>query len=169
MERVVVPDGGNVNAYTGAFFRVPDENGYVMDLASQSIGLGLAEGIGAAVARPDRLPVVATGDGSLLMNIVELETAMRLGLGLLVVVYNDNAYGAEIHIFHDVEERDIVRFPDTDIAAIARGYGCDAITVRALRDLEPLRDWLAGPRNRPFVIDAKIEGFPSPVMELDMH
>ncbi|WP_345752077.1 thiamine pyrophosphate-binding protein [Microbacterium rhizophilus] len=169
LERVVVPDGGNVNAYAGAFFRVPDENGYVLDLASQSIGCGLAEGIGAAIARPDRLPLVATGDGSLLMNAVELETAARLGLGLLVLVYDDAAYGAEVHIFHDSDQKETVVFPDVDIAAIARGYGCEAITVRALADLAPLDVWLDGPRDRPFVIDAKIEGFASPLMIQDMH
>ena len=169
IERIVVPDGGNVNAYGGAFYRVPDERGYVIDLASQSIGMGLACAIGAGVARPDRLPIVATGDGSFLMNLVELDTAMRLGLGLVVVVYNDSAYGAEVHIFHDDPRQDLVRFPDTDIAAIARGYGCEAITVRSLRDLAPLKGWLAGPRDRPLVIDAKIEGYASPVMELDMH
>jgi len=169
IERVLVPDGGNVNAYSGAFFRVPDENGYVIDLASQSIGLGLAEGLGAAVARPDRLTFVATGDGSLLMNAVELETAVRLGLGMLILVYNDSAYGAEVHIFHDDTQKETVTFPETDIASIARGYGCEAITVRSLEDLEPLKAWLAGPRERPFLIDAKIEGFPSPVMEMDMH
>ncbi|MCU1438873.1 MAG: thiamine pyrophosphate-binding protein [Naasia sp.] len=169
IERVVIPDGGNVNAYGGAFFRVPDENGYVLDLASQSIGCGLAEGIGAALARPDRLPVVATGDGSLLMNAVELETAVRLQLGMLIVVFNDNAYGAEVHIFADVPQKETVTFPETDVAAIARGYGCEAITVRALDDLTPLQAWLDGPRNRPFVIDAKIEGFASPLMKQDMH
>jgi len=169
LERVVVPDGGNVNAYSGAFFRVPDENGYVIDLGSQSIGLGLAEGIGAAVARPDRLPLVATGDGSFMMGHVELDTAVRLGLGLLVLVYNDDAYGAEVHIFSKETQKETVLFPDTDIAAIARSYGCEAITVREMSDLAPLREWLDGPRDKPFVIDAKIEGFPSPVMELDMH
>lgn len=169
IERTVIPDGGNVNAYSGAFFRVPDEHGYVIDLGSQSIGLGLAEGIGAAVARPDRLPLVATGDGSFMMGHVELDTAVRLQLGLLVLVYNDNAYGAEVHIFSKDQQKETVLFPETDIAAIARSYGCEAITVRKVDDLAPLYQWLDGPKNRPFVIDAKIEGFPSPVMELDMH
>lgn len=162
-ERIVVPDGGNTNQYS-AFLRVPDEKGHVMGIASQSIGLGLATGMGAAVARPDRTVVVSTGDGSLLMNTADLDTAVRLGLGLVIVVYNDSAYGAEVLIFEGAPERelDIVRFPDTDIAAIARGYGCEAIAVRSLADLSPLDDWLAGPRNRPFIIDAKIEGFASP-------
>jgi len=168
-ERVVVVDGGNVNSYAGSFFRVPDENGYVLDIASQSIGSGLGEGLGAAIARPDRLTVVATGDGSLLMNAVELETAARLGLGMLILVYNDSAYGAEVHIFHDDQQKETVVFPDTDIAAIARGYGCEAIAVRTLGDLAPLQVWLDGPRTTPFLIDAKIEGFASPLMIQDMH
>jgi thiamine pyrophosphate-dependent acetolactate synthase large subunit-like protein len=165
-ERVVVVDGGNVNAYPGAHLRVPDEEGYVLPLSFQSIGLGLGSVIGAAVARPDRMAVLGTGDGSLLMGAVELETAVRLQLGLLVIVYNDSAYGAEIHLFPGAtpKEQEIVRFPDTDIAAIARGYGCDAVTVRSLDDLGGVNAWLESDRNRPLVIDAKITGRPSWLM-----
>jgi len=165
-ERVVVVDGGNVNAYPGAHLRVPDDEGYVLPLSFQSIGLGLASVIGAAVARPDRVAVLGTGDGSLLMGAVELETAVRLRLKLLVIVFNDSAYGAEIHLFPDStsQEQEIVRFPDTDIAAIARGYGCDAITVRSLEDLAGVSAWLESNQERPLVIDAKITGRPSWLM-----
>ncbi len=165
-ERVVVVDGGNVNAYPGAHLRVPDDEGYVLPLSFQSIGLGLASVIGAAVARPDRMAVLGTGDGSLLMGAVELETAVRLRLGLVVIAFNDSAYGAEIHLFPEstAAEQEIVRFPDTDIAAIARGYGCDAITVRSLDDLGGVATWLASARDRPLVIDAKISGRPSWLM-----
>ncbi|WP_457966106.1 thiamine pyrophosphate-binding protein [Arthrobacter sp. D1-29] len=165
-ERVVVVDGGNVNAYPGAHLRVPDDAGYVLPLSFQCIGLGLGSAIGAAVARPDRMAVLGTGDGSLLMGAVELETAVRLRLGMLIVVYNDSAYGAEIHLFPEStpKEQEIVRFPDTDIAAIARGYGCDAVTVRSLDDLGGVSTWLQSDRDRPLVIDAKITGRPSWLM-----
>ena len=117
--------------------------------AYQSIGLGLATAIGAAIARPDRLTVAALGDGGALMGIAELETAVRLGLGLVIVVYDDEAYGAEVHHFGpDGHPLDTVRFPPTDIAAIGRGFGCAAITVRAAA-----RTWhrsrLAGRTARP--------------------
>ena len=165
-ERVVVVDGGNVNAYPGAHLRVPDDDGYVLPMSFQSIGLGLASVIGAAVARPDRMAMLGTGDGSLLMGAVELETAVRLRLGLVVIAFNDSAYGAEIHLFpvSSAKEQEIVRFPDTDIAAIARGYGCDAITVRSLDDLGGVTTWLESARDRPLVIDAKITGRPSWLM-----
>lgn len=165
-ERVVVPDGGNFNGYPGAFFRVPDARGYSVPLAFQSIGLALSSGIGAALANPGRVPVVGIGDGGFMMSHVELDTAVRLGIGLLVVVYNDSAYGAEVqHFKHETDRLEIVSFPETDIAAIARGYGCEGITVTREDDLAPVADWLAGPRDRPLVIDAKIAAFPSWLLE----
>ena len=86
----------------------------------------------------------------------EFETLVRLGLPLLVVVYNDAAYGAEVHHFgpqgHPV---DIVRYPDPDIAGLARGLGAGAVTVRGVSDLAAARRWLER-RDGPFVIDAKV-------------
>ncbi|MEV1129990.1 thiamine pyrophosphate-binding protein [Agromyces sp. NPDC049794] len=165
VERVVVPDGGNVNCYAGAHLRVPDERGYCIPLSFQAIGMGLAAGIGAGVAQPNRLPVVGTGDGAFLMSLVELDTAIRLGLGMVVIVFNDEAYGAEVNLFQrDTAQLDTVRFPETDVAAIARGYGCDAATIRSLDDLAPVASWLDGPRDRPLVIDAKIVRYPSWMM-----
>ena len=165
VERVVATDGGNVNCYAGAHLRVPDQRGYCIPLSFQSIGLGLSAVMGAGIAQPDRLPVVGTGDGAFLMTLVELDTAVRLGMGMVVVVFNDDAYGAEVNIFAGETDRfDIVRFPETDIAAIARGYGCDALTIRDVAEVDGVRAWLDGPRDRPLVIDAKIAGFPSWMM-----
>ncbi|MDS0135714.1 MULTISPECIES: thiamine pyrophosphate-binding protein [unclassified Amycolatopsis] len=154
-ERIVSIDSGNFMGYPSAYLSVPDEQGFCFTQAFQSIGLGLGTAIGAALARPDRLPVLGTGDGGFHMALSELDTAVRLGLPLVVIVYNDAAYGAEIHHFGDADMA-TVRFPDSDLAAIARGFGCTGITVRAAADLSPVRDWLAGPQSGPLVIDAKI-------------
>jgi thiamine pyrophosphate-dependent acetolactate synthase large subunit-like protein len=165
LERIAVPDGGNVNCYAGAHLRVPDERGYCIPLSFQAIGMGLAAGIGAGIAQPHRLPVVGTGDGAFLMSLVELDTAIRLRLGMVVIVFNDDAYGAEVNLFQgETAQLGTVRFPETDLAAIARGYGCDGVTVRTLDDLAAVEGWLAGPRDRPLVIDAKIIRYPSWLM-----
>ncbi len=162
-ERTIAIDSGNFMGYPAMYLDVPDVDGMVFTQAFQSVGLGLATAIGAAVARPDRLTVAALGDGGALMGIAELETAVRLRLNLLIIVYNDAAYGAEVHHFgphgHPL---DTVRFPDTDLAAIARGFGCEAATVRAPEDLAAITAWLNGPRERPMLIDAKVTtGSPS--------
>ncbi|HEY0937770.1 MAG TPA: thiamine pyrophosphate-binding protein [Trebonia sp.] len=163
-ERTVVTDSGNFMGYPAMFLDVPDENGFVFTQAFQSVGLGLATALGAAVARPDRLTVAALGDGGTLMAASELETAVRLGIrGLLVVVYDDEAYGAEVHHFGPLgESLAHVQFPPADLAAIARGYGYAAVTVRSPADLVPVRSWLEGDRERPLLIDAKVtRGAPS--------
>ncbi len=156
-ERIVAVDSGNFMGYPTMFLDVPDDDGFCFTQSFQSIGLGLSTAIGAALARPDRLPVAALGDGGALMSICELDTVVRLGLPMLVVVYDDEAYGAEVHHFGPAgHPLDTVRFPATDIAAIGRGFGCEAATVRRGEDLSVVRDWLAGPRDRPLLLDAKV-------------
>jgi thiamine pyrophosphate-dependent acetolactate synthase large subunit-like protein len=156
-ERMVSVDSGNFMGYPSMFLSVPDADAFCFTQAYQSIGLGLASAVGAAIAQPGRLPVAALGDGGALMGISELETVVRLGLPMVIIVYDDEAYGAEVHHFGpDGHPLGTVRFPPADIAAIGRGFGCAGVTVRAPADLEPVRAWLAGPRDRPLVIDAKV-------------
>ena len=158
-ERIVSIDSGNFMGYPSAYLRVPDENGFCFTQAFQSIGLGLGTAIGAALARPDRLPVLGTGDGGFLMAIAELETAVRMQLPLLVVVYNDAAYGAEVHHFGPADpnaDLTTVTFRDSDIGSLARGFGADGLTVRVPDDLAGVSGWLAGAPSRPLVVDAKI-------------
>ena len=120
------------------------------------MGLGLACGIGAAIARPDRISVAAVGDGGALMALGELETAARYRLPMLIVIYNDAAYGAEVHHFGPMgQPTEPARFPDTDFAALARAAGAEGITVRNKVDLTPVQGWLER-RERPLVIDAKV-------------
>ena len=167
-ERIVSIDSGNFMGYPSTYLKVPDEFGFCFTQAFQSIGLGLSTAIGAALARPDRLPVLGAGDGGFLMGISELETAVRLELPLVCIIYNDAGYGAEVHHFGagaadgngpavgPAVDLSTVTFPDTDIAAIARGFGADAVTVRSVADLEEVRAWVRERPARPLVIDAKI-------------
>src|SRR4051812_16804131 len=156
-ERTVVVDSGHFMGFPAMYLAAPDPEGFVFTQSFQSIGLGLANAVGAALARPDRLTVAALGDGGAMMGLQELETAARLRLPILFVIYDDAAYGAEVHHFrpmgHPVET---VQFPDADFAAIARGAGCDGVVVRTLDDLDAVRDWLGGARERPLLVDAKV-------------
>ncbi len=155
-DRTVSVDSGNFMGYPSAYLDVPDQYGFCFTQAFQSIGLGLATAVGAALARPDRLPVAALGDGGFLMGVAELETVVRLGIPMVIVVYDDAAYGAEIHHFGAAVDLTTVRFPDTDLAAIGTGFGCVGVTVRTEDDLTGVTDWVNGPRDRPILVDAKI-------------
>ncbi|HEV2475097.1 MAG TPA: thiamine pyrophosphate-binding protein [Candidatus Dormibacteraeota bacterium] len=156
-ERTLAVDSGHFMGWPPMYMDVPDGGSFVFTQSFQSIGLGLATGIGGAVARPDRLTVIALGDGGALMSLPELETLSRLAADALVVIYNDAAYAAEVHHFApEGAPMDTVRFPDTDFAALARSVGMDGATVRSLADLEVVREWLARGRSRPLLLDAKV-------------
>ena len=72
------------------------------------------------------------------------------------MVFNDAAYGAEVHHFGPQGlPTELVRFPDTDIAALARAAGGQGVTVRAVEDLEAIGPWLEH-RDGPLLVDAKI-------------
>ena len=155
--RTLAVDSGHFMGWAPMYMDVPDGRSFVFTQSFMSIGLGLATGLGAAIARPDRLTVVALGDGGALMSLPELETLGRLGLDVLVVVYNDASYAAEVHHFaHEDAPMDAVRFPDTDFAELGRALGLEAATLRSVADLEVVKDWLGRDRPRPLLLDAKV-------------
>ena len=126
--------------------------------AFQCVGLGLGNAIGAAIARPDRLTVAALGDGGALLALPEFETLGRLGLPLLVVIYDDAAYGAEVHHFRPMGQAvDLAQFPDTDFAALAAAAGCRGVTARGVDDLDARARLARSDRDRPLVLDAKVD------------
>jgi thiamine pyrophosphate-dependent acetolactate synthase large subunit-like protein len=157
LERTVVVDSGHFMGWPSMYLRMPDAAGFVFPQAFQCVGLGLGNAIGAALARPDRLTVAALGDGGALMALPELETLGRLGVPLLVVIYDDAAYGAEVHHFRPMGQAvDLAQFPDTDFAALAEAAGCRGLEARTVDDLEGVRAWLAV-RDRPLVLDARVD------------
>jgi acetolactate synthase I/II/III large subunit len=76
---------------------------------------------------------------------------------MLIVIYNDAAYGAEVHHFgphgHPL---DIVQFPDVDFAALGRAVGLGGVTVRTRSDLGAVAQWLASGDPPGMVLDAKV-------------
>ncbi len=156
-EKAVAVDSGHFLGWPAMFLSVPDARAWVFPNGFQSVGLGLGNAIGAAVARPDRPTVAALGDGGAFMALAEIETAVRLGLRLLILIDDDRAFGAEVHHFgrlgHDVFR---ARFPDADLAGIAGAAGARAATVRHTDDLTVIDEWLGEPQSRPLVLDAKV-------------
>jgi thiamine pyrophosphate-dependent acetolactate synthase large subunit-like protein len=165
-DRVVASDSGHFCGWVPRYLRVPNPKASCLSHSFQSVGLGLASAIGLAIANPGKLAVLGAGDGGFMMSIADLETAIRLGLRMCILVYNDSSYAAEVHYFRrQGYSVDIVQFPETDFAAIARGYGARAATVRTVADLDPVRTWVNEGAPGVFLIDAKI----NPDLEADWH
>jgi thiamine pyrophosphate-dependent acetolactate synthase large subunit-like protein len=165
-DRAVASDSGHFCGWVPRYLRVPNARASCLSHSFQSVGLGLGSAIGLALANPEKLTVLGAGDGGFLMSIADLETAIRMKLRICILIYNDSSYAAEVHYFRRRGYSiDIVQFPETDFAAIARGYGAGAATVRTLDDLAPLRDWVAEGAPGVMVVDGKI----NPDLEADWH
>jgi thiamine pyrophosphate-dependent acetolactate synthase large subunit-like protein len=165
-DRVVASDSGHFCGWVPRYLRVPNPKASCLSHSFQSVGLGLASAIGLAIANPGKLAVLGAGDGGFMMSIADLETAIRLGLRMCILIYNDSSYAAEVHYFRrQGYSIDLVQFPETDFAAIARGYGARAATVRTVGDLGPVRAWVDEGAPGVFLIDGKI----NPDLEADWH
>ena len=120
------------------------------------IGQTLPASIGVAVALNGEPVVEISGDGGSMQHIQELETAARLGVKLLFVVLNDEAYGAEYHKLK-ASNRDAnlsaVRSPD--FGAVGRGFGCRGKMARTPDEVSAgIDEFLAG--NGPMVLDCRL-------------
>ncbi|MFF4354838.1 thiamine pyrophosphate-binding protein [Streptomyces sp. NPDC001530] len=157
-ERTLVTDGGHFVGWPAMYWTVPDPAAYVFTGAAfQSIGLGFAGAVGAAVGRPDRTTVVALGDGGALMGLPELETLIRTGCSALVVIYDDGGYGMEVVLFGDRgADPASMLFGDTDFAGTARALGARSATVRSVDDLAAVRDWQVQGAEGVLLLDCKV-------------
>ncbi len=153
--RHIVFDGGNFMA-NWAYFSVPGPGHFTHSLDSGSVGLGLGTAIGVARGQPDRTVMVMIGDGGMLMSMGEIETIIREDLPMVVVVMNDAAYGAEVHILRGQNLPPAkAEFFDVEFAPMAEPLGFDCHTVRSVADLKKLEPILANP-DGPILIDCKI-------------
>lgn len=157
--RTVVQDGGHFVGWAPMYWNIPRPQDLVMvGTAFQAIGLGLASAVGAARAVEDgRTLVLASGDGGFLMGLADLESLIGAAKSAIVVIYNDAAYGAEIHQYgsQGLTEKPML-IPEVDFSGIARALGAESAIIRSLADLSALTDWIDAGAQGTFVADCRI-------------
>ncbi len=157
--RSVVQDGGHFIGWAPMYWNIPRPQDLVMvGTAFQSIGLGLASAVGAARAvEDDRTLVLASGDGGFLMGLSDLESLIGAARSAIVVIYNDAAYGAEIHQYgsQGLAQKPML-IPEVDFSGVARALGAESAIIRSLADLAALTDWIDAGAHGTFVADCRI-------------
>ncbi|MEM7520272.1 MAG: thiamine pyrophosphate-binding protein [Pseudomonadota bacterium] len=136
--RVLVTDGGRFMTEVWCRLSAPDPKSFVATVSFGSIGLGLQEAIGAGVAKPDQPVILFSGDGGFMMGgINEFNTAVRMGLDLIVIIANDSAYGAEHIQFLDRKmDPSLSEFQWPSFAEIGKALGGQGIVVDSDQALE---------------------------------
>lgn len=166
-DRVLVTDGGRFMTEVWCRISVPNPQSFVGTVNFGAIGLGLQEAVGAAVAAPDRPVVLFSGDGGFMMGgINEFNTAVRLGLDLIVIIANDSAYGAEHIQFVDRKmDPSLAEFSWPSFADIAKSLGGEGFEVRTIDQLEMALQALEH-RTGPFLIELRLDPADVPAMRI---
>ena len=157
-DRTVVTDGGRFVHHTFRHLGAPDARSYVTTVAFGSIGLGMGAAIGAGVARPDRPVVGVFGDGGFMMGALgEFSSAVRHGIDLIAVVFNDSSYGSEhVQLHRKGMSTALSEFTWPSFADMAVAMGGVGVTVRSLDELNRVPDVVAG-RTAPVLIEIRVD------------
>ena len=135
---IVCLDNGMYKIWFARNYRTHMANTLLLDNALATMGAGLPSAILAAMLHPERRVMAVCGDGGFMMNSQEMETVVRLGLNLVIVILNDNAYGMirwkqSVDGFPDFG----MSFGNPDFVRYAEAYGAKGSRVGAIEDLRP--------------------------------
>ena len=131
-------DNGMYKIWFARNYRTRVANTLLLDNALATMGAGLPSAMMAAMLHPDRRVLAVCGDGGFMMNAQELETAVRLKLNLVVLIFEDKAYGMirwkqAVDHFPDFG----MTFDNPDFVAFARAHKANGRRVESADGLAP--------------------------------
>jgi acetolactate synthase I/II/III large subunit len=142
---IVTLDNGMYKLWFARNFPATERNALLLDNALASMGAGLPSAMAARMVHPDRPVVTVTGDGGLLMNGQEMETAVRLGLDLVIVLLRDDGYGMIRWKQEEMGFPDFgLSFGNPDFVAWAGSYGAHGHRVEEAGAFGPLLERVLG-------------------------
>ncbi|WP_101948772.1 acetolactate synthase large subunit [Mycobacterium sp. 3519A] len=142
---IVLVDTGALKMWMARLYPTYEPNTCLISNGLSTMAWTVPGAIAAKIARPDAKVLVATGDGAFLMNSQEIETALRLRTPMVILIWEDNAYGLiswkmDLEIGHNVD----TRFKNPDFVAYAESFGAKGYRITAAEQLLPtLREALA--------------------------
>ena len=135
---IIALDNGIYKLWYARNYKAYYSNTVLLDNALASMGAGLPSAMLAAMIYPERRVMAICGDGGFMMNSQELETAVRLGLNLVVTVLNDSAYGMIRWKQKSAGFGDWgLEFGNPDFVQYANSHGATGHLVAATDDLIP--------------------------------
>ena len=156
-EDVLISDVGTHKLWVARTFPAYEPNTVLISNGYAAMGFALPAAIAAKLVHPERRVVAVCGDGGFLMNVQELETAHRLGVAVVCVIFRDGGY----NLIEWKQEKQMgrssgVRFGNPDFVALAKAFGARGFSVGSARELRPaLAEALAHPG--PSIVDVPVD------------
>ena len=156
-EDILISDVGTHKLWIARTFPAYEPNTVLISNGYAAMGIALPAAIAAKLVHPERRVVAVSGDGGFLMNCQELETACRLGLPIVNVIFRDGGYNLiqwkqQTHLGRESG----VKFGNPDFVALAAAFGAKGYRVESARALGPtLAEALAHPG--PAIVDVPVD------------
>lgn len=135
---IIALDNGIYKLWYARNYKAYEPNTVLLDNALATMGAGLPSAMMAAMLYPERRVMAIVGDGGFMMNSQEMETAVRLGLNLVVLVLDDSSYGMirwkQAHVGFDDYG---LEFNNPDFVQYADSYGASGHRIARTEDLVP--------------------------------
>lgn len=136
-EGILSLDNGMYKLWIARNYPAYEQNTVLLDNALATMGAGLAVGMAAKMLHPEKPVVVVAGDGGFMMNLADLETAVRLKLNLTIVILNDNGYGMIKWKQDSMELPDFgLSFGNPDFVLLAQSFGATGYRVSEAQHFE---------------------------------
>lgn len=156
-QATVACDIGSVYIHMARHFRVYEPRRLLFSNGQQTLGVALPWALAAALVRPGTQIVSVSGDGGFLFSAQELETATRLGLTFVHIIFRDNTYDM-VGFQQDLKygRRSGVALGDYDAVAYAEAFGARGVRVRSMEEFgDALRGALEA--DGPTIIDVPVD------------
>lgn len=132
-------DNGLYKIWFARNYKAKRQNSVLLDNALASMGAGLPAAMAACIAQPNRRVLAICGDGGFMMNSQEMETAVRLGLNLVILLLRDDAYGMIRWKQESMEFVDYgLEFGNPDFVRYAEAYGAKGHRLESAGELATL-------------------------------
>ena len=155
-DAVLISGVTNVAYWANLAFPVYEPHTYLTSSYFATLGFAFPTALGAKVARPERQVVALTGDGGFLYDVGELATAVQHGINVVVVVFNDNAFGASLHDQQTQYEGRVIgtTLHNPDFVKLAESFGAVGMRAQPEEFGPALRQALAA--QRPVLLEVPI-------------
>ncbi len=136
-DAILTNDAGNFSAFLHRYWRYNHARTQLAP-TNGAMGYGVPAAVAAKLAAPERCVVAVAGDGGFLMSGQEIETAVRYGAPILVVVFRNGIHGTiAMHQRRELGRTAGVEIGEVDMVAYARSLGAEGYTVREPEELVP--------------------------------
>ena len=137
-EDIVISDVGAHKMWTARLYEAERPNTCIISNGFASMGIGVPGAIAAKLAHPERTAVTVTGDAGFLMNCQEIETALRIGTPIIILIWTDNEYGLiHWHQLRHFGRPSHIAFNNPDFVKFAESFGAKGYRVGATDELVP--------------------------------